>query len=49
MRKFKDYIRELSTDILDEHNVFVELLLVWIGIMLTSLVILSILGILAGG
>lgn len=27
MKKFRDYLRELRIDILDEHNVFVEVLL----------------------
>jgi len=48
MRKFRDYVKELSTDILDNDNVFVELLLAWIGMMLTLLVIFAILGILGG-
>ena len=38
------YIKELVTNILDEHNVFVELLLFWIAGMLTLLVFFTFLG-----
>ena len=44
MRKFRDYIRELRIDILDEHNVFVEFLLTWIAGCLSLLVLFVILG-----
>ena len=37
------YLKELVIDIMDEHNVFVELLLFWIAGMLTLLVFFSIL------
>ena len=45
----KNYLKNLADSIMDEHNVFVELTLVWIAGMLTLLVVLSILGIFFGG
>jgi hypothetical protein len=49
VKGIKKYLRELSIDILDEHNVFVEFTLVWIAGMLTLLVGFIILQILFGG
>ena len=37
------YLKKLSNDINDDKNVAVELLLFWIGLMLTALVVFSIL------
>lgn len=41
MRK---YLRKLSESILDEHNLFVELLLLWTAGMVTLLVFFVVLG-----
>ena len=41
MRK---YLKKLADSIMDEHNVFAELMLAWIAIMLTLLVILMFIG-----
>jgi len=49
VERLKAYWKELIIDILDEHNVFVELTLVWIAGMLTLLVGLIIAQILLGG
>ena len=43
--EMRKYLKKLSDSILDEHNVFAELMLAWIAIMLTLLVILMIVGI----
>ena len=37
------YLKKLSNDIRDDKNVYIELLLFWIGIMLTSIVVIAVL------
>jgi len=45
----RNYLKKLTEEILDEHNLFVELTLVWIAGMLTILVGLIIISMIFGG